>query len=166
MRVLTGAVWALVDCRDPLLGAGAGGRGGGVGRVSSGSSRYVKYKYGKGEFPVGATCHPDRRYARCATKEPRFGGLATSGAGLSCFNAVALVEAQDKANKAYPPIPAKLAGMGGSVGPDGLVVDPRPVVHQQRGRKPASPGGQLCLRHQEIARNDSAGTVSMLTVRI
>ena len=65
--------------------------------VSSGSSRYVKYKYGKGEFPVGATCHPDRRYARCATKEHRFGGLATSGAGLSCFNAVALVEAQDKA---------------------------------------------------------------------
>ena len=42
----------------------------------------------------------------------------------------------------------------------------RPVVHQKRGRKLASPGGRLCLRHQEIARNDSAGTVSMLTVRI
>ena len=50
--------------------------------------------------------------------------------------------------------------------PDGLVVDPRPVIHQKRGRKLASPGGRLCLRHQEIARNDSAGTVSMLTVRI
>lgn len=50
--------------------------------------------------------------------------------------------------------------------PDGLVVDPSPVVHQKRGRKLASPGGRLCLRHQEIARNDSAGTVSMLTVRI
>ena len=49
---------------------------------------------------------------------------------------------------------------------DGLVVDPSPVVHQKRGRKLASPGGRLCLRHQEIARNDSAGTVSMLTVRI
>ena len=49
---------------------------------------------------------------------------------------------------------------------DGLVVDPGWVVHQKRGRKLASPGGRLCLRHQEIARNDSAGTVSMLTVRI
>ena len=41
--------------------------------------------------------------------------------------------------------------------PDGLVVDPRPVVHQKRGRKLASPGGQLCLRHQEIARAEDAG---------
>ena len=41
--------------------------------------------------------------------------------------------------------------------PDGLVVDPRPVVHQKRGRKLASPGGRLCLRHQEIARAEDAG---------
>ena len=40
---------------------------------------------------------------------------------------------------------------------DGLVVDPRPVVHQKRGRKLASPGGRLCLRHQEIARAEDAG---------
>ena len=46
---------------------------------------------------------------------------------------------------------------------------PAPMVWSsihKRGRKLASPGAQLCLRHQEIARNDSAGTVSMLTVRI